>query len=306
MPRLTGLIAVTLVAFSVPPCLFAQHHTTGTAHHSTADRAHQLASKAASQHPAKCKAGGVGTLQKCRTQFPDGCSQARNPSYDAYLDFLKDQRPATSVTSTKDLGESDFPDLESKLPPTLTEKNHAHLATTFAGLGEGNIYTVIAYLYFAVDTGKATATRSPNSETCNCKLTAANTFDYHLGIGFDSTLAASAKTQPPESDPAYVALEKASVVAEMTPFIRAKHPQWTIARVKALEGQQIKVVGQLMADNVHFNKNDDCAFTGAQPSCWRSTIWEIHPITKFFVCKNASGCSASSPASDWTNLDSMP
>lgn len=305
MPRLTGLIAVAVVVFSVPPCLLAQHHSTGTGHHSSVDRAHQLASKAASQHPAKCPAGGVSTLQQCRTQFPDGCSQAHNPNYDAYLDFLKDQRP-TTVASTKNLGESDFPRLESKLPSSLTDKNHAQLASTFAGLGEGNIFTVVAYLYFAVDTGVATPTRSANSETCNCKLTAANTFDYHLGIGFDSGLAASAKTQPAETDPAYAALEKASVVAEMTPFVRASHPKWTIARLKALEGQQIKVVGQLMADNVHFNAQDDCAFPGAGASCWRSTIWEIHPITKFFVCAHASGCTESSPASDWTNLDSMP
>jgi hypothetical protein len=68
----------------------------------------------------------------------------------------------------------------------------------------------------------------------------------------------------------------------------------------------VKVVGQLMVDNVHFNKNDDCHFSPSQPGCWRSTVWEIHPITQFYVCKASGGCTGSSPSSDWIKLDDMP
>jgi len=92
----------------------------------------------------------------------------------------------------------------------------------------------------------------------------------------------------------------------MTPYIRTQHPKWTFARVSALQGQQVKIVGQLMADNVHFNQNDDCGFHSAASGCWRSTVWEIHPITQFYVCKAAAGCTVSSPTGDWTNLDDMP
>jgi hypothetical protein len=179
------------------------------------------------------------------------------------------------------------------------------LASQFATLGEGNIHTVIAYLYFVEDTGKGSATSPPNSETCNCKLMLADTFDYHLGIGFDSALAATARsTHPKQGDPTFTTLEKKSVVAEMTPYTR--HPKWTLDRVNALQGQQIKVVGQLMADNLHFNTSDDCHFPAKKPGCWRSTIWEIHPITQFYVCTASGGCASSSPASDWTKLDDMP
>jgi len=291
MLRLTGLICLTSFVLSVATALPAQ------------DRAHDLASKAASQRPARCPTSGM-TLQKCHDQFPDGCSNSARPSYDAYLDFLKDQNPGPTAASTKDLTATDFPGLESQLPKTLKTTNHATLANRFANLGEGNIHTVIAYLYFAEDTSQGTATMPANSETCNCRLEAANTFDYHLGLGFDPALAKSARSHPKSGDAAFTALEKDSVVAEMTPYTR--HPKWTFDRVNALQGQQVKVVGQLMVDNIHFNKNDDCHFSPAQDSCWRSTVWEIHPITQFYVCKASGGCTASSPASDWTNLDDMP
>jgi hypothetical protein len=297
MRRLIGLISLALFALGMSPHLLAQTEAKGGT-----DRAHQLAAQAASQHPASCPKPNKLTLQQCHAKFPDGCSQANKPTYDGYLDFLKDQDPGATAASTKNLGQQDFPNLESKIPKTLTDKNHAQLASTLATLGEGNIHTVIAYLYFALDTG---ALKPPNSETCNCKLATSGTFDYHLGIGFNPKLAASAKTHPKDTDPAHAALEKDSVVAEMTPYIRTSHPKWTFARVNALQGQQIKVVGQLMADNIHFNNRDDCAFSGADPKCWRSTVWEIHPITQFYVCKT-NNCTASSPASDWTNLDDMP
>ncbi len=87
------------------------------------------------------------------------------------------------------------------------------------------------------------------------------------------------KPQPVLHNP--TAMEKTSVVAEMTPYARTtRHPNWSFDKVKALQGQQVRVVGQLMADNDHFNAQDDCGFHGAAPGCWRSTVWEIHPILK--------------------------
>ena len=291
MRNLARLICISCVVLGIPPYLLSQ------------DRAHELASKAASQHPAHCPTGM--TLQMCHDKFPDGCSASSKPTYDAYLDFLKDQDPGPTAPSTKDLTAADFPKFESQLPKTLRSTNHAKFVKQFSSLGEGNIYTVIAYLYFAEDTSKGTATVPANSETCNCKLTAPGTFDYHLGLGFDSTLAASARSgHLKPGDPDFSKLEKASVVAEMTPYTR--HPKWTFARVEVLQGEQVKVVGQLMVDNIHFNSKDDCHFSGAQPGCWRSTVWEIHPITQFYVCKASGECTASSPAGDWTNLDDMP
>ena len=292
MRRLTRLMVVTYAVLGISPYLLSF------------DRAHDLAGKAADQHPVKCPATGM-TLQKCHDKFPDGCSSAVSPSYDAYLDFLKDQDPGAALASTKDLVESDFPTLESDLPGTLNGHNHSASASTFAGLGEGNIQTVIAYLYFAENTSKSTPKFPAFAETCNCRLKAASAFDYHLGLGFDSALAAKALAKhPKQGSVLFTKLEKKSVVAEMTPATR--HTKWTFSRVNALQGKQVKVVGQLMADNLHFNAKDDCSVLKSKPTCWRSTVWEIHPITQFFVCQASGGCTASSPASDWTNLDDLP
>lgn len=282
------------------------------------DRAHQLAQQAASQHPATCPSGSL-TLQECHDQFPDGCSASAHPSYDAYLDFLKDQDPDPGLAPTKELASADFQNLESQLSHLsqtskrrgrakkggLTSSNHASFATQFAGLGEGNLYAVIAYLYFAEDTGNPAPGGSPNIETCNCKLKAPNTFDYHIGIGFDAALANQALANHPKpGDPLYSQLQKNSVVAEMTPYPRTtRHPNWGIDNVAALQGKQVKVVGQLMVDNEHFNAKDDCAFPAATTKCWRSTVWEIHPIAKLYTCNLSSPCDGSSPDSAWTDLD---
>src|SRR5260370_28642727 len=103
MLRLTGLICLTCVALVVPPYLSSQ------------DRAHDLASQAASQHPASCPGSGM-TLQECHNKFPDGCSASAKPNYDAYLDFLKDQDPGPTLASTQDLPAAYVTKLESKLP----------------------------------------------------------------------------------------------------------------------------------------------------------------------------------------------
>lgn len=39
-----------------------------------------------------------------------------------------------------------------------------------------------------------------------------------------------------------------------------------------------------------------------------STVWEVHPVTQFYVCnlKNNQVCDKNSPDSDWTSLDNVP
>lgn len=282
------------------------------------DRAHQLASQAGQQRSAQCPRPNNLSLEQCHSQFPDGCS-ASTRQYDAYLDFLKDQDPDPSLPPTKALTAADFQQFESQLPvgskakgkvkakakKGLTSSNHATFADQFAGLGEGNIYSVIAYLYFVEDTGRGTSCQGGVAETANCKITAPDSADYHIGLGFNSTLAQSAGTHPQPCTPAFSALEKDSFVAEMTPFPRQSHHagKWSIASVSANLGKQVKVVGQLMVDNDHFVAHDDCHFSPQTPTCWRSTVWEIHPVTKFYVCNVSSGCNASSPDSAWTDLD---
>jgi len=291
MKKSTVVISLTCLLLLIPACLYA-------------DRAHDLAKLASKQTAATgCTPASLNT-QSCHTQFPTGCTDSTH-KYDAYLNFLKNQAPGPVVASTALLNGTDFQSLESKIPKGLSSSNHAKSAPTLANLGEGNIVTVIAFLYFVEDTSKGASSKPSIGETTNCKLQLPGSYDYHIGMGFDPALAQqilNTKPKPVFGKPG--PMDKTSVVAEMTPHTRG--PKWTFDRVNSLQGQQVKIVGQLMIDNVHLNVNDDCSFPGAAPSCWRSTVWEVHPVTQFYVCNVKVGCDKNSPDSAWTSLDNVP
>ena len=268
------------------------------------DRAHDLAKVAAKQKAARCTPASL-TTQSCHQQFPTGCTDAARLSYDPYLNFLKNQTPGANLPSTAVLGQTGFQSKEAQIPHGLSTGRHAKFASKLAPLGEGNIVTVFAYLYFVEDTGKGANGQPSTGETCNCKLQLPGSYDFHIGLGFDKTVADQIRKTRPQPVPGQPGtMDKTSVVTEMTPHTRG--PKWTFDRVNSLQGQQVKVVGQLMVDNTHLNAKDDCGFPNAAASCWRSTVWEVHPVTGFFVCNLSSGCDASSPASAWTSLDNVP
>jgi len=269
-----------------------------------ADRAHDLTKLTAKQKAVTgCNPASL-TTQTCHAQFPTGCTESAH-KYDAYLNFLKNQVPGAALASTAFLSGTDFKSLEGQIPKTLHSSNHAKSAPALANLGEGNIVTVIAFLYFVEDTGKG-ANRQPSiGESTNCKLQLPGSYDFHIGLGFDPALAQQIlqhKPQPVFGQP--TEMDKTSVVAEMTPHTRG--PKWTFARVNSWQGRQVKVVGQLMVDNVHLNTKDDCSFPAAKASCWRSTVWKVHPMTQFYVCNLNAGCDKNSPDSSSTSLDNVP
>jgi hypothetical protein len=193
------------------------------------DRAHQLAAQVASQVAVRCNT--VSTTAACHPSHPTGCSHAQTPRYDAYLNFLKNQQPARDLPPDRVLDLHDLMHLEEQLPVGLTQTNHATFAMDpLADLGEGNIYAVVGYLYIVEDTA---LTSHHRGETTNCQLQGNDTFDFHLGIGFDPALAAQIRRNPPPHDPRNPGPpEQTSMVAEMTPHTR--DPKWTVARLKAV------------------------------------------------------------------------
>ena len=80
---------------------------------------------------------------------------------------------------------------------------------------------------------------------------------------------------------------KHSIVVEITPRIRAKHPAWTEERLAALVALQapVRVSGWLMLDQMHPER------VGVN----RVTLWEVHPIMQIDVQQ----------AGRWIALDSM-
>ena len=71
-------------------------------------------------------------------------------------------------------------------------------------------------------------------------------------------------------------------IVEVTPRWRAamwaQGIDWSTDRLKwALEGRWVKVRGWLFFDREHVSQSENMAH--GNPSNWRATAWEIHPIT---------------------------
>lgn len=224
---------------------------------------------------------GLENFTECHSEYPTGCSPTGK--YDAYLNLLKNQEPPRNSVPLKVFTSmKDYADLENRTPKELGKSNHADLKEQLAAMGEGRPHAVIGYLCYAKQEG---------AESSNCELTAPDDTDYHIGIGFDKSLT---KAQMAKST-------KTAVVVEMTPQYRANFaPDWTLDKLKSALGKQVKVTGQLMADNEHNVTKDNCGLPGAGDHCWRASIWELHPVTSFQVCTKPTECAQDDDA--WVDL----
>ncbi len=117
-------------------------------------------------------------------------------------------------------------------------------------------------------------TSSPNSkggESTNCHFHRAPDVDWHM------PLTAHAGDG-----------ENLAIIVETTPRIRAQHANWTVQNLKPWTGtgQEVRISGWLMLDPEH----QDMINSGL-----RSTLWEIHPVTKIEVLRNGQ----------WVDLDNL-
>lgn len=235
--------------------------------------------------PAVC-ADGIEDYLACHSEYPTGCSSTGK--YDAYLNQYKNQvqwttsQPARWFTTL-----AQFDQLENDLPSNLGKNNQSVLLDQLRKLGEGEIVGAVGYLYGVKAEGK---------ESSNCQLEPGDddeNVDFHIYVGFDPGIASKIRNKsltPAERKE----VNPSSVIVEMTPHYRASnHPEWTLAAVKEAVGQQIRVVGQLLVDNEHFVKSQDCGREDHISGCWRATVWELHPVTQFEVCQGDE-CTESS------------
>jgi len=223
-------------------------------------------------------------IEECHANYPNGCSGSASARYDAYLNSLKNKTPLATSKPSRFLSLTDFIALDHATPNTTTRENHEDHKSELAQIGEANIVGVIGYLYSA---------RLAGAETVNCQLIGEQNVDFMLSIGFDDKLAVELNQKHSLSKAGERKLEKISIVAEVTPYYRLKfQPKWTMAMLSAIVGRQVKVVGQLMLDSMHFNPMDDCSGPGSpQAMCWRASAWEIHPVMELWVCSSEGACS---------------
>ena len=274
------------------------------------------------------KCGEVTDSQDCHSRYPTGCSSSGG-SYDAYLNYWKNQLidPTTASTPVKYFTQlADYQKLDASIPSGLNQDNQDAFQNQLKQLGEGQQYGIVGYLYYSQHT---------SAESSNCDLTGPpsdpnyGNVDYHIGIGFDlamaqqlrsdtaaapaatsATMAASGKRttkRPTSSGTGASVLQQSSVIVEMTPHDRFQYENniWTLKNLQLATGRQVRVVGQLMIDNEHNLTSQNCAIaqTAAdKKTCWRASVWELHPVVRFQVCPSDSCALAST---DWVDLDQL-
>jgi hypothetical protein len=233
----------------------------------------------------------IEDFHACHSAYPTGCNASGR--YDPYLNLLKNQtrwksnQPKRFLTSL-----DDYEKLErqtEQLPGDgLGPGNHGNYLTQLAALGEGQIHGIIGYLYDAVPEGK---------ESSNCQLdddAEHGDVDFHIFIGFDEDIAGKLRGHKPLTDSQKSGLKKQAVIVEMTPqCCTANGREWTIDELRAVKGMQVKVLGQLMVDNEHDVKGQNCGRSDHTENCWRASAWELHPVTDFQACETGN-CTATS------------
>lgn len=234
----------------------------------------------------------VATYQECHSDYPTGCSAAGK--YDAYLNLLKNQLVSPASAPQRYLAGSDYAAMEQALPSDLTKTNHGDEKDALAAIGDGHVVGLVGYLYYAKKGGK---------ESSNCELTDPTDIDFHIGIGFDPALAAKLAEHAKLTSDERTVLDQSSVIVEMTPHWRARYePSWTLDLLQPIVGRQVRVTGQQLADNEHFDPKDDCGVQDAAAKCWRASIWELHPVTRFEVCTSGT-CTATTGS--WVALEDL-
>ncbi len=127
----------------------------------------------------------------------------------------------------------------------------------------------------------------PNTgESVNCKLKDEPSNDYHINI-----------------TPAKNGDETEGVVVEMIPQNPdRKNKDWNLDKLKKIQAGQlpVKIQGQLFFDSEHKPNTQKTGKAGGNPR--RFSLWEIHPLSSFFVCLSGS-CAKSTgwkALQDWT------
>ncbi len=130
---------------------------------------------------------------------------------------------------------------------------------------EGAAVSVVGYFV------KIKVEDTGSGESTNCHFVNPEEVDWHMPFAENAEGA-----------------EASAVVAESTPRIRKDHPMWTPPNLSPWVNSTspVRISGWTLLDPEH----------GAQVGKYRSTLWEIHPITKIEVFKDGQ----------WVDADNLP
>ena len=215
----------------------------------------------------------------------NGCAAANTKH--AIFNQTKRRVPAASTTLT----EIDFADLltlqqkANQLVGQGSELSAAdraklkNLAVKNGTVREGSRARITGFI--------ATGPLKPHAntgESVNCRLKNPPNNDFHISLVENNN-----------------GTEFQGIVIEMIPQNRSAG--WTLAKLAKVQNERrrVLVTGALFYDNEHVTNDDPADDLNGQPR--RFSLWELHPITSFLVCKDAGGnCDPGKPT-DWTKLE---
>lgn len=118
--------------------------------------------------------------------------------------------------------------------------------------------------------GYLASSKEEGPESCNCHGADDEFRDFHVWL-----------TENANDD------RTNAIVVEVSPPVRAKHPNWTTSLLGqiARKDQRVRISGWTMLDPEHPD----------QVGKTRGSIWEVHPVMKIEVMQNGS----------WTEIDNL-
>jgi len=220
------------------------------------------------------------TLTVCPNR---GCSQAGS----THALFNQTKRRAPLGTTPIALTFADFLNIQEQANVLvdqgldLSAADRAKLKNLHVANGvvrEGSLVRTVGFIAQGLDP------HANSGESVNCRRTEQASNDFHISL--------VERAGQNEFD---------GIVVEMIP--QQRPAKWTLTRLKNLkqQGRLVMIVGALFYDNDHVvNADPDNPLPG-EPR--RSSLWEIHRITRFFSCVKANNnCNPTKP-SDWKALE---
>lgn len=214
---------------------------------------------------------------------PNGCGEAGKPQ--GIVNEAKQHIPPDgdalplTFTDFRSLQDQANPLVNQKTPLTQAQRDLIKSLTVSHGsAGEGSLVSVTGFIAFK------SKPHANSGESVNCRLSGQVNNDFHISVALRSTQT-----------------EKRSIVVEMIP--QGRPTEWTITRLKKVQAEKrrVLIVGQLFYDNLHFVNPDGISTNDPK----RFSLWEVHPITKFFVCVKPSNSCSPDNLSEWKTLETF-
>jgi len=222
----------------------------------------------------------AASLQQCPAR---GCEAEGTP--EAESNELKRRQPKVGVPLT--LSFDDFAQLQRQadervgqgpLEPTPAQRSRLHdLHVQRGQVSEGDLVRIVGF----IAKGDEGLHVNKAGESVNCQLKKPADNDFHIPLA-----------EAPGNS------EFKGIVVEMIPQDRP--PEWSIDTLKDIQEKGLKVwaEGGLSYDKVHYVNDDPANPLKDEPA--RMSLWEIHPVTKFLVCRK-DRCDPQAEE-DWTPL----